>query len=180
MTEDLRYPIGKFQWTPPDNEEHMAQRRKNYIEVLDRLPEIFSKVVSGLTPEQLDTPYRPEGWTVRQLIGHVPDSHANAYVRFKLALTEYEPTIKTYKEDMWARMVDTANVPVEVHLQMLTALHARWVALLRGMDANDFGRTLRHPELGVLELNRMLGLYAWHSAHHTAHITGLRKRMGWM
>ena len=116
---------------------------------------------------------------MRQLIGHVPDSHANAYIRFKLALTEYEPAIKPYKEDMWARLPDTANTPVEVSLQLLTALHARWVALLRGMDSSDFARTLRHPEIGVLELNRMLALYAWHSDHHTAHITRLRNRMGW-
>ena len=179
MVEDLRYPIGKFQWVPPANENEMAKRRSQYIDVLAILPDSFAKAVAGFAPEQFETPYRPEGWTVRQLVGHVPDSHANAYIRFKLALTEYEPTIKTYKEDMWAKLPDTAGAPVEVSLQLLSALHARWVALLRGMDASDFARTLRHPELGVLELNRMLALYAWHSEHHTAHITGLRKRMGW-
>ena len=179
MSEDLRFPIGRFQWIPPENEEEMAKRREQYIEVLAKLPDNFARAGAGLSNEQLDTPYRLEGWTVRQLVGHVPDSHANAYIRFKLALTEYEPTIKTYKEDMWAKLPDTQGTPVEVSLQLLAALHARWVALLRGMDANDFGRTLRHPELGVLELNRMLGLYAWHSAHHTAHITSLRARMGW-
>ena len=179
MVDDLRFPIGKFEWVPPRNAAEMAKRRAHYIEVLEQLPATFSKAVSGLTPEQLETPYRPEGWTVRQLAGHVPDSHANAYIRFKLALTEYEPTIKPYKEDMWARLPDTANTPVEVSLQLLSALHARWVALLRGMDSSDFGRTLRHPEMGVLELNRMLALYAWHSEHHTAHVTALRKRMGW-
>ncbi len=177
--EDLRFPIGKFEWVPPHNEAEMAKRRGQYIEVLAQLPEAFGRAVSGLTPEQLETPYRPDGWTVRQLIGHVPDSHANAYIRFKLALTEYEPAIKPYKEDMWARLPDTANTPVDVSLQLLSALHARWVALLRGMDSSDFARTLRHPDLGVLELNRMLALYAWHSAHHTAHVTSLRKRMGW-
>ena len=177
--EDLRFPIGKFEWVPPKNEAEMSKRRAQYIEVLAQLPENFAKAVSGLTPEQLETPYRPEGWTVRQLIGHVPDSHANAYIRFKLALTEYEPAIKPYKEDMWARLADTANTPVDVSLQLLSALHARWVALLRGMDSSDFARTLRHPDMGVLELNRMLALYAWHSDHHTAHVTSLRKRMGW-
>jgi len=177
--EDLRYPIGKFEWVPPENEPQMAKRRAHYIDVLAQLPANFARAVEGLSPAQLDTPYRPEGWTVRQLVGHVPDSHANAYIRFKLALTEYEPAIKTYKEDMWAKLPDTANTPIEVPLQLLGALHARWVALLRGMDSNDFGRTLRHPELGVLDLNRMLALYAWHSEHHTAHITGLRKRMSW-
>jgi len=177
--EDLRYPIGKFEWVPPENEEQMAKRRGHYIDVLAQLPDKFANALSGLTAEQLDTAYRPGGWTVRQLAGHVPDSHANAYVRFKLALTEYEPAIKTYKEDMWAKLSDTANTPVEVSLQLLGALHTRWVVLLRGMDSSDFARTLRHPELGVLDLNRMLALYAWHSAHHTAHITSLRKRMGW-
>jgi hypothetical protein len=113
------------------------------------------------------------------LVHHVPDSHANAYVRFKLALTEYEPAIKTYKEDMWAKLPDTATTPTEVSLQLLSALHTRWVTLLRAMDSSDFARTLRHPEMGVLDLNRMLSLYAWHSAHHTAHVTKLRERMGW-
>jgi hypothetical protein len=179
MTEDLRYPIGKFEWVPPENEAQMAKRREHYIDVLTKLPDTFSKAVSDLLPAQLDTPYRPEGWTVRQLAHHVPDSHANAFIRFKLALTEYEPTIKPYKEDMWAKLPDVANTPVQVSLQLLGALHARWVALLRGMDSSDFARTLRHPELGVMDLNRVLAMYAWHSAHHTAHVTSLRKRMGW-
>jgi uncharacterized damage-inducible protein DinB len=177
--EDLRYPIGKFEWVPAKNEEQMAQRRVEYVDVLAKLPGNFSRAVTDLTPEQLDTPYRPEGWTVRQLVHHVPDSHANAYIRFKLALTEYEPAIKPYKEDMWAKLPDTANTPIDVSLQLLDALHARWVTLLRAMDSSDFARTLRHPELGVLNLNRMLALYAWHSAHHTAHIAKLRERMGW-
>ena len=179
MTEDLRFPIGNFAWVPPANEPEMDLRRVQYIDVLAQLPATFAKAVEGLTPAQLDTPYRPEGWTVRQLIGHVPDSHANAYIRFKLALTEYEPAIKTYKEDMWAKLPDTAKTPVEVSLQMLAALHTRWVALLRSMDSSDFARTMRHPEHGVIDLNRMLALYAWHSAHHTAHVTNLRERMGW-
>ena len=177
--EDLRYPIGKFEWVAPENEEQMAKRRAQSIEVLAKLPESFSRAVAGLNSEQLDTPYRPEGWTVRQLVHHVPDSHANAYIRFKLALTEYEPTIKSYKEDMWAKLADTAHTPIDVSLQLLGALHTRWVTLLRAMDSSDFARTLRHPELGVLDLNRMLALYAWHSAHHTAHITKLRERNGW-
>jgi len=179
MTEDLRYPIGKFEWVPAANEQDKAARRVQYIDTLAQLPANFSQAVEGLTPSQLDTPYRPEGWTVRQLAHHVPDSHANAYIRFKLALTEYEPAIKPYKEDMWAKLPDTANTPVEVSLQLLAALHTRWVVLLRGMDSSDFARTLRHPELGTLDLNRMLALYAWHSAHHTAHVTNLRQRMGW-
>lgn len=177
--EDLRYPIGKFDWVPPENEGQMAKHRAHYIDVLAKLPDNFHQALAGLAPEQLDTPYRPEGWTVRQLAHHVPDSHANAYIRFKLALTEYEPTVKPYKEDMWAKLADTANTPIDVSLQLLRALHSRWVTLLRAMDSSDFARTLRHPELGVLDLNRTLAMYAWHSAHHTAHITSLRKRMGW-
>ncbi len=177
--EDLRYPIGKFEWVPPENEGQMARRRTHYIDVLAKLPDNFNPAVAGLTREQLDTPYRPEGWTVRQLVHHVPDSHANAFIRFKLALTEYEPTIKPYKEDMWAKLPDVPGTPIDVSLQLLAALHARWVVLLQGMDSSDYARTLRHPELGVLNLNRMLALYAWHSAHHTAHITRLRERMRW-
>jgi hypothetical protein len=177
--EDLRYPIGKFEWVAPKDEEEMARRRASSIEVLAKLPEDFAQAVAGLTPQQLETPYRPEGWTVRQLVHHVPDSHTNAYVRFKLALTEYEPAIKPYKEDMWAKLPDTANTPIDVSLQLLSALHSRWVTLLRAMDSSDFARTLRHPELGVVNLNRMVCMYAWHSAHHTAHITKLRERMGW-
>lgn len=177
--EDLRYPIGKFDWVPPENEGQMAKHRAHYIDVLAKLPDNFHQALAGLVPEQLDTPYRPEGWTVRQVAHHVPDSHANAYIRFKLALTEYEPTVKPYKEDMWAKLGDTANTPIDVSLQLLRALHSRWVTLLRAMDSSDFARTLRHPELGVLDLNRTLAMYAWHSAHHTAHITSLRKRMGW-
>jgi len=177
--EDLRYPIGRFEWVAPENEKQMAQRRAHYIDVVEQLPENFGKAIAGLTPEQLDTPYRPEGWTVRQLAHHVPVSHANAYFSFKLALTEYEPTIKPYKEDMWAKLADTVYTPIDVSLQMLSAVHTRWVTILRAMDSSDFARTLRHPEIGVLDLNRMLGLYAWHSAHHTAHITKLRERMGW-
>jgi len=177
--EDIRYPIGKFEWVPPENEAQMAKRRAHYIDVLARLPDNFRQALADLTPEQLDTPYRPEGWTVRQVAHHVPDSHANAYIRFKLALTEYEPTVKPYKEDMWAKLADTANTPIDVSLQLLGALHSRGVTLLRAMDGSDFARTLHHPELGVLDLNRTLAMYAWHSAHHTAHITSLRKRMGW-
>ncbi len=176
---DLRYPIGKFEWIPPENDEQMAKRRVHSIDVLSKLPANLTTAVNGLTGQQLDTPYRPEGWTVRQVVHHVPDSHLNAYVRFKLALTEFEPAIKTYKEDLWAKLPDSEQTPVETSLRMVEALHGRWVTLLRSMSGEDFARTLRHPEQGVLSLDRMLALYAWHSAHHTAHITGLRTRMGW-
>ena len=176
---DLRYPIGKFEWTPPETDEQMAQRRKLSIDVLAKLPKNFHAAIEGLDEEKLDTPYRPEGWTVRQVVHHVPDSHLNAYIRFKLALTEFEPAIKTYKEDLWAKLPDSEHTPVETSLRLVHALHERWVTLLQAMTPEDFSRNLRHPELGVLSLDRMLALYAWHSAHHTAHITELRKRMGW-
>jgi len=176
---DLRYPIGKFEWVAPENDEQMAKRRIHYIDVLAKLPGNFGRAVKGLNATQLDTPYRPEGWTVRQVVHHVPDSHMNAYIRFKLAMTEFEPTIKTYKEDLWAKLADSADTPIETSLQLLQALHERWVTLLRSMKPEDFARTLQHPEHGTVSLDRMLAMYAWHSAHHTAHITGLRERLGW-
>jgi uncharacterized damage-inducible protein DinB len=176
---DLRYPIGKFEWIAPENEAQMAQRRQHYVEVLAQLPTNLRKAVQGLDAKQLETPYRPEGWTVRQVVHHVADSHMNALVRFKLALTEFEPAIKTYKEDLWAKLPDSSDTSPEISLQLVDALHARWVALLRGMQPEQFARTLHHPEQGVVSLDRMLSLYAWHSAHHTAHVTGLRERMKW-
>lgn len=177
--EDLRYPIGKFEWIPAENEEQGANRRVQYIDVLAKLPLNLRAAVQGLTPSQCDTPYRPEGWTVRQVVHHVPDSHMNAYSRFKLALTEDQPAIKGYAEDLWAKLPDTESTPLEVSLQLVAALHARWVELLKGMKSSDFARTLLHSEHGVMNLDRMLALYAWHSAHHCAHITSLRERKGW-
>ncbi len=175
---DLRYPIGKFEWIPPENHEQMARRRAHYTEVLARLPSDMRAAVAGLSVEQLDTPYRPEGWTVRQVVHHVPESHMNAYVRFKLALTEDNPTIKPYDEKQWAKLPDVAVTPIDVSLQLLAALHSRWVDVLRLLQPSDFARTIFHPEHGRLTLDQMLAMYAWHSAH-TAHITSLRERMGW-
>ena len=179
MTADLRYPIGKFEWNPPENEEQMAKRRAQYVEALAKLPANMRAAVQGLGAEQLDTPYRPEGWTVRQLVHHVPESHMNAYIRFKLALTEDNPAIKPYDEKEWAKLPDVAITPIEVSLQLLAALHARWVDIVRLMPPSDFARTLYHPERGTLTLDHLLAMYAWHSAHHSAHITSLRDRMGW-
>ena len=176
---DLRYPIGKFEWLPSENEEQMAKRREHYIEVLGKLPSQMRAAVRDLTPEQLDTPYRPQGWSVRQVVHHVPESHMNAYIRFKLALTEDQPTVKPYREDAWAKLPDVAITPLEVSLQLLAALHSRWVDLLETMKPEDFERTLNHPERGILTLDQMLALYAWHSEHHLAHITSLRERMQW-
>jgi uncharacterized damage-inducible protein DinB len=173
--DDLRYPIGKARMeTRLEDGE-----RREMIDQLEETPARLRAAVAGLTAEQLDTPYRPGGWTVRQVVHHVPDSHLNAYVRFKLALTEPEPAIKTYDEARWAELPDTRSVPVEVSLALLENLHRRWVTLLRSLDAADFDKTVRHPDYGVINLNQLLGLYAWHGRHHTAHVTGLRERMGW-
>jgi uncharacterized damage-inducible protein DinB len=135
--------------------------------------------LSGLSAQQLDTPYREGGWTLRQLAHHVPDSHLNAYIRFKLALTENIPTIKPYEQGAWARLKDTEQTPVEVSLTLLDALHQRWVVLLNSMRPEDFRRKLNHPESGVQDLDRVLALYSWHGNHHLAHITSLRERMDW-
>ena len=135
--------------------------------------------VNGLSKEQLDTPYREGGWTVRQVVHHVPDSHLNAYTRFKLALTENEPTIKPYAEDRWAELADTRSTPIETSLMLLDSLHDRWVRLLRSLQPEDWKKSFRHPELGLVSLEKNLSLYAWHGRHHVAHVTELRKRMAW-
>ena len=172
---DLRYPIGKFHFDRPLTEE----QKKNSIEAIAQAPANLGAAVKGLSSEQLDTPYRPEGWTVRQVVHHVPDSHMNAYVRYKLALTEEEPTIKPYAEDRWANLADTHATPVEVSLALLESLHDRWVRLLRSLRSEDWKRSFRHPELGLVSLEKNLALYAWHGRHHVAHITSLRERNKW-
>ncbi len=172
---DLRYPIGKFHFDGPPTEE---QRRK-FIDEISQAPANLRASVKGLSDQQLDTRYRPDGWTVRQVAHHVPDSHLNAYVRFKLALTEAEPTIKPYAEDLWAQLPDTAATPVDVSLTMLDSLHNRWVRLLRSLKPEDWKRSFRHPELGLVSLEKNLALYAWHGRHHVAHVTSLRERNGW-
>ena len=174
-TTDLRFPVGKF--SPPA--DVTPQDRSRFIEEIAATPTRLRAAVAGLSPAQLDTPYRDGGWTVRQVVHHVPDSHLNAYIRFKLALTEDEPTIKPYFEDRWATLEDSRTTPIEVSLALLEALHTRWVILLRSMKAADFARPLNHPEMGRLNLDRMLALYAWHGRHHVAHVTSLRERMGW-
>jgi len=172
---DLRYPIGKFEYDGPPTPE----RRQELFHHIGQAPSHLRAAVKGLSEQQLDTPYRPEGWTIRQVVHHVPDSHLNAYVRFKLALTEDEPTIKPYAEDRWARLADTQATPVEVSLAMLDSLHDRWVRLLRPLPPEDWKRTFRHPVLGLVTLEKNLALYAWHGRHHVAHITSLRERNGW-
>lgn len=172
---ELRYPIGKFNMEARITES----QRGDLIAAIAQAPAQLRAAVAGLSPQQLDTPYRPGGWTVRQVVHHVPDSHLNAYVRFKLALTEQEPTIKPYDEAAWAELADSRATPIEVSLTLLDSLHQRWVALWRALQPADFVRTFRHPELGVLNLETLLRLYEWHGRHHTAHITSLRERMGW-
>jgi uncharacterized damage-inducible protein DinB len=176
MTElvDLRFPIGRF--APPASSD--SSLRAAQIETLRRLPERLREAVSGLSNSQLDTPYREGGWTVRQVVHHVPDSHANCYVRFKLALTEEWPTIKPYDEAAWAKLADS-SLPVDVSLSLTSALHSRWVALLESMSEEDFETGYNHPEQGRVSLAWVLALYDWHSRHHTAHITSLRARQGW-
>ena len=156
-----------------------AAQRATCIDEVAAAPGQFRRAVTGLTPAQLDTPYREGGWTVRQVAHHVPDSHMNAYMRFKFGLTEEAPAIKTYEEKDWARTPEVAATPVEVSLALLDALHARWVTLLRAMTPEHFARTIKHPEWGTPSLDSMLALYAWHGRHHTAHVTTLRQRMGW-
>ncbi len=172
---DLRYPIGKFAYDGSLTED----QKQKFLDDIAHAPSNLRAEVKGLTDQQLDTPYRPEGWTVRQVTHHVPDSHLNAYIRTKLALTEEEPTIKPYAEDRWAQLADTRATPVEVSLALLDSLHDRWVRLLRSLQPNDLKRTYRHPERGVMDLSQTLAMYAWHGRHHVAHITGLRERNGW-
>jgi uncharacterized damage-inducible protein DinB len=172
---DLRYPIGKFSYDGPLSEE----QKRAFLDDLAQTPKNLRAAVQGLSEAQLDTPYRRGGWTVRQVVHHVPDSHLNSYVRFKLALTEDEPTIKPYAEDRWAQLADTKATPVEVSLTLLESLHDRWVRLLRSLTQDEWKRTFRHPEVGAMNLEKTLALYAWHGRHHVAHVTALRKREGW-
>lgn len=172
---EWKYPLGP--WSYPASttpEEHRA-----WIEVLAAAPARMRAAVNGLTPEQLDTPYRPGGWSVRQVVHHVPDSHMNGYIRFKMAITENAPTIKPYNEVLWSELPDVSSTPIETSLALLEALHGRWVRLLESMSPADFARTFYHPEVGTLNLGQYLAGYAWHSRHHVAHITSLRRRMGW-
>ncbi|MBA2341218.1 MAG: putative metal-dependent hydrolase [Pyrinomonadaceae bacterium] len=172
---DLRYPIGQFTF----KSEPTESERKTFIEQIAETPAKLREAIRGLSLTQLDTPYREGGWTVRQVIHHVPDSHLNAYTRFKLALTEDEPVIKPYDEARWAELDDTRTTPIETSLTLLDALHERWVRLLRALSSDDFKRAFRHPDLGVVSLNKSAALYAWHGRHHVAHITSLRERMKW-
>jgi uncharacterized damage-inducible protein DinB len=175
VMENLSYPIGRYEAPQMIDETHIS----TWIEDIANLPAKLRHTVQNLTPEQLDTPYRPGGWTVRQLVHHVADSHANAYIRFKLALTEDNPTIKPYLEAQWAELPDSA-MEIELSLRLLESLHARWATILRSMTPPQFERTFFHPQHELsMPLYYALGMYSWHSRHHTAHVERLLERMGW-
>ena len=175
MTQDLRYPVGTFDWTVAPARE----LRTPAIATIADLPAHMRAAVDGLNERQLDTPYRPGGWTVRQVVHHVVDSHANGFLRTKFALTEDMPTIKPYDEKTWAVLPD-ARMSIDVSLSILDGLHARWAEIWRALDDALFLRAYRHPEIGVVSLDQQLQGYAWHSRHHVAHITELRRREGWL
>ena len=168
---DPRYPIGKFSWNGPNSRE----QRGRLIEDIAATPERMRKAVEAMKEQQLNTPYREGGWTVRQVVHHVPDSHMNSYIRFKLALTEHEPTIKPYDEAQWAELIDAKDAPIETSLQLLEALHHRWVMLLRSLSDEDVKKQFTHPELGLVSIDKYIALYAWHGKHHVAHIMSVKK-----
>ena len=173
--EDLRYPIGKYIPQP-----FSAEQLSKWIIDIRYLPNHLENAVLNLDKHQLQTPYRPDGWTVHQLVHHVADSHMNAYIRFKLGLTEINPVIKPYDEAEWAKLNDTKNLPINISLTLLFALHTRWVVVLENIKEEEWSRTVFHPEQNKeITLWHLLGMYAWHSLHHTAHITALRQRMNW-
>jgi len=174
QTADPSYPIGKFDRAAID-----PSRREEYVSVIRELPARLRSAVADLSGSQIDTPYRPGGWTVRQTVHHVADSHMNSLIRFKLALTEDDvPTIRPYYEDRWAELADS-KLPIEDSLNLIDGIHTRWTAILESMTDKDFDRKFNHPETGEWTLDGALALYAWHSLHHTAHITQLRERSGW-
>ena len=174
MSEDLRYPIGEFD----KSIEVTPELRAEFIQTIKNLPLEIAAAIEDLSDAQLDTAYRPEGWTVRQTVHHVADSHINSLCRFKLALTEESPTIRPYYEDRWARLADSF-LPIDVSLKIIEGIHERWTILLESMTDADFRKPLVHPDTGAWTIEKFLALYAWHSRHHTAHITKLRERSGW-
>jgi len=172
---DFAYPVGKCEYP----EVVSLEMRNRHLEELANVTARLREAVRGLNDAQLDSPYRPGGWTVRQVVHHLADSHMNGYIRFRLALTEEEPTIKPYDEKKWAELKDAATEPIEVSLQLMDALHRRWVLLFRSLPEAAFARRLRHPETGVMRIDTYLASYGWHCRHHVAHIIRLRERMNW-
>lgn len=173
--EDLRYPIGRFACGEVIDDATVAA----WIDQISALPDALHAAVSGFSPQQLDTPYRPGGWTVRQVVHHLGDSHLNCYIRFKWTLTEPRPIIKAYDEKSWAALIDYQLVPIPVALEFLSLLHKRWVVLLRALRVDELEREFIHPESGAIALRKCIGAYAWHGRHHLAHITSLKQRMQW-
>lgn len=173
--EDLKYPVGRFD--AGAEVPHVA--RVTLIDSIAATPRRLRDAVAGMTDLQLDTPYREGGWTIRQVVHHVPDSHLNAYTRFRLALTEDGPTIRPYNEALWANLDDAAHAPVDLSLDLLDALHRRWTLLLRTLTPEDYQRPLQHPDNGPMTIGTLLRMYEWHGRHHLAHITGLKSRMKW-
>lgn len=173
----LKYPIGEFKKPQQITSQHL----KEFIAQIESLPMRLKKTVENLSEEQLNTPYRPQGWTVRQVIHHIPDSHLNSYIRFKWALTEDKPVIKAYFEERWAELADYQNTPIEISLNLLEFLHQRWVILLRSLNTEELAKTFIHPAQGnALHLGETTASYAWHGEHHLAHIEMLKKRMDWI
>lgn len=172
---DLRFPIGEFDRT----QEITSEKVDRWIEEIADAPSRLRAAVSGLTDAQLDTPYRPEGWTLRQVVHHLADSHMNSYIRIKLALTEDNPTIRTYYEDRWAELPEARTAPVELSLKLLDAIHERWTLVLRNLTPEQRARAFVHPDSGATPLDMNIGIYAWHGNHHIAHITSARGREGW-
>lgn len=171
---DLRYPIGQFK-----QEGNLTMDIiERWIKEIEAAPSQLKEAVKGLSDDQLDTAYRPGGWTIRQVVHHLADSHLNSYIRFKLALTENNPTIKPYMEEKWAELSDS-KLPVDISLSLLEALHSRWSTLLRSMQTTDLEKTFHHPDSGAVKLGLNIGIYAWHGRHHIAHILSLRNRLGW-
>jgi uncharacterized damage-inducible protein DinB len=173
--DPLRYPVGRFTRKPTID----AAERVSLIDAIDAAPDQMAAAVLNLSPPQLDTPYREGGWTVRQVVHHVVDSHLNAYIRMRLAATEDTPPIKAYDENAWATLSDSRRAPIELSLPFMAALHARWVWWLRTLGEETFARRIQHPERGPMTIDDLLQLYGWHGRHHVAHITNLRERNGW-
>lgn len=172
---DPRFPIGKFSCSGPPTPEQKLQ----FLDEIEKTPARLRAALQGLSEQQLNTPYRDGGWTLRQVAHHVPDSHINSYIRFKLALTEDEPTIKPYVESLWAELPEAKNAPIEGSLALLDSLHQRWMLVLRALSDEQWKRTFRHPDMGPMPLEKNLALYAWHGRHHVAHIATLREKMNW-
>jgi hypothetical protein len=175
IEQDLRYPIGHLNIETEITRDMII----SFIHDIKMLPDNLRNAIEGLSLAQLNTSYRPGGWTISQVVNHLPDSHMNSYIRFKLALTENNPVIKPYDESKWAELADSFNTPVSISVDLISSLHARWVNLLNSLSPDDFKKSFRHPEVGLVSLEKALAIYAWHGKHHVAHITSLRQRMSW-